>query len=125
MNMCVPAKLLLLCLILCDPMDCNSPCSSVRGILQARILEWVAMPFSRGSWLAPKKVTVTVLWSAAHLIHYSFLNPGELLHLRSMLSKSRCTVNCNICSQHWSTERARLFSTTTLDCMSHKQRFKS
>ena len=38
-----------MCLILCDPMDCNPSGSSVHGILQARILEWVAMPFSRGS----------------------------------------------------------------------------
>ena len=34
---------------LCDPMDCSLPGSSVHGISQARILEWVAMPFSRGS----------------------------------------------------------------------------
>ena len=34
---------------LCDPMDCSLPGSSVRGILQARILEWVTYPFSRGS----------------------------------------------------------------------------
>ena len=34
---------------LCDPMDCSLPGSSVHGILQARILEWVAMPSSRGS----------------------------------------------------------------------------
>ena len=32
-----------------DPMDCSSPGSSVRGIFQARIPEWVAIPFSRGS----------------------------------------------------------------------------
>ena len=32
-----------------DPMDCSPPGSSVLGILQARILEWVAMPSSRGS----------------------------------------------------------------------------
>ena len=38
-----------LCLTFCDPMDCSPPVSSVRGILQARILEWVAIPFSRGS----------------------------------------------------------------------------
>ena len=37
------------CLALCDPMDCSPPCSSVHGILQARILEWVAISFSRGS----------------------------------------------------------------------------
>ena len=37
------------CPILCDPMDCTLPGSSVRGIIQARILEWVVVPFSRGS----------------------------------------------------------------------------
>ena len=37
------------CPTLCDPTDCSSPGSSVHGILQARILEWVAIPFSRGS----------------------------------------------------------------------------
>ena len=37
------------CLTLCDPMDYSPPGSSVHGILQARILEWVAIPFSRGS----------------------------------------------------------------------------
>ena len=36
-------------LTLCNPMDCSPPDSSVHGILQARILERVAMPFSRGS----------------------------------------------------------------------------
>ena len=35
---------------LCDPMDCSWPGSSVHGILQARILMWVAMPSSRGSF---------------------------------------------------------------------------
>ena len=38
-----------LCLILCNSMDCNPLGSSVHGILQARILEWVAMPSSRRS----------------------------------------------------------------------------
>ena len=37
------------CLFLCNPMDCSLPGSSVHGILQVRILEWVAIPFSRGS----------------------------------------------------------------------------
>ena len=43
---------LLLCLVAvesCDPMDCSPPGSSVHGILQAGILQWVAMPSSRGS----------------------------------------------------------------------------
>ena len=37
------------CPTLCDPMDCSPPGSFVHGILQARILEWVAISFSRGS----------------------------------------------------------------------------
>ena len=37
------------CLTLCDSMDCSPPGSSVHGILQARILVWVAISFSRGS----------------------------------------------------------------------------
>ena len=39
-----------LCLTLCEPTDCSLPGSSVHGILQAIILEWVAIPSSRGSF---------------------------------------------------------------------------
>ena len=56
------------CLTLCDPMDYSSPGSSVHGISQARILEWVAISFSRGSswprdgtqvfWIAGRFFTV-------------------------------------------------------------------
>ena len=37
------------CPTLCHPMDCSPPGSSVHGVLQAKILGWVAIPFSRGS----------------------------------------------------------------------------
>ena len=37
------------CPTLCNSVDCSPPGSSVHGILQARILEWVTIPFSRGS----------------------------------------------------------------------------
>ena len=37
------------CSTLCEPIDCGPPGSCVHGILQVRILEWVAMPSSRGS----------------------------------------------------------------------------
>ena len=50
---CWPVKELVtqLCLTLCDRIDCSPPVSSVHGILQVRILEWVAMLFSRRpSW---------------------------------------------------------------------------
>ena len=45
---CVCVLVVQLCLTLCDPMDCSLPGSSVYGILQARILEWVAIPFFKG-----------------------------------------------------------------------------
>ena len=37
------------CLTLCDPMDCSLPGSSVHGIFQAIVLEWIVISFSRGS----------------------------------------------------------------------------
>ena len=50
-NQCVKEKMLVaqLCLTLCESRDCSLPDFSVLGISQARRLEWVAIPFSRGS----------------------------------------------------------------------------
>ena len=57
------------CPTLCDPMDGSPPGSSVHGILQAKILEWVAIPFSRGSsqprdrtWVSCITVRFFTLW---------------------------------------------------------------
>ena len=59
------------CPTLCDPMGCSLPGSSVHGILQARVLEWVAISFSRGSsrprdWTGVSHVTGRLLnvWAA-------------------------------------------------------------
>ena len=43
-SLCVRAQS---CPTFCNPMDCSPPSSSVLGILQARVLEWVAIPFSK------------------------------------------------------------------------------
>ena len=54
------AKSLQSCLTLWNPTDCSPPGSSVHGILQARTLEWVAVPSSRGSsqpGIEPKSLT--------------------------------------------------------------------
>ena len=48
--LCMCAESLQLCLTLCDPMDCSPPGSSVYGIPQANILEWVSMSSSMGSF---------------------------------------------------------------------------
>ena len=54
--------------LFCDPMDCSPPGSSVHGILQARVLEWVAMPFSKGSsWCSDRShVSCISRWILYH-----------------------------------------------------------
>ena len=58
-NICVCVLVTQLCLTLCDPMDCSSPGSSVLRIFQGRILEWVAIPFSKGSSLPRDQTQVS------------------------------------------------------------------
>ena len=54
--------------LFCDPMDCSLPGSSVHGIFQARILECIAMPFSRGSF-QPRDWT-WVSWISRQILYY-------------------------------------------------------
>ena len=65
-RVCMHAKSFQSCPTLCDPKDCSPPGSSVHGILQARILEWVALPSSRES-SRPRDWTCISLW---HLLHW-------------------------------------------------------
>ena len=58
------------CLTLCDPMDCSPPGSSVCGISQARILEWVAVDGHLGVFL---KQCHSEHWGACTLLDYGFL----------------------------------------------------
>ena len=65
---CVCAKSLPSCPTLCNPVSCSPPGSSAHGISQARILEWVAMPSSRGS-SRPKDLMsyVSCIWQVGSL----------------------------------------------------------
>ena len=74
----VCAKSLQLCLTLCDPMDCSLPDSSVRGILQARILEWIAIPFSRESSQPRDQTLVSCIVGR---FFFFFLNLKWIVHL--------------------------------------------
>ena len=66
-----------LCLTSCDPMDGNPPGSSVHGILQVRILEWVAIPFSRGSSQPRDRIQVSrIAGRFFHLSHQGSLING-------------------------------------------------
>ena len=70
------AKLLQSCQILFDPIDCNPPGSSVQGILQERILEWVAAPSSRG-FSDPAIKPTSLISSALQQILYPLSHLGS------------------------------------------------
>ena len=74
------------CPIHCDPMDCSPPGSSVHGILQATILEWVAIPFFRGSFQPRSWTQVSciagrffTIWAIRKALSYS--NPSMPKHV--------------------------------------------
>ena len=79
-HVCVYAQSLQSCLTLCNPMNCSLPCSSVHGILQARILEWVSMHSSRGS--SQSRDRTRICWASGeahnlpHLLLVTFIFPS-------------------------------------------------
>ena len=83
-----------LCLTLCDSMDCSLSGSSIRGILQARILEWIAISFSRGS-SQPKEWT------------HVFLIAGRLFTLWAT------SENPSYLEKHWNPSQWPLFLMTS------------
>ena len=70
------------CLTLCDPMDCSLQGSSVYGILQASILEWVAVPFSRGSSHPSDRTSISCIggWIFYHSDTWDVLKKGGPLY---------------------------------------------
>ena len=69
------------CLTLLDPMDCSPPGSSVHGILQARILEWVAIPFSRRSSQPRDQTQVSRIYFYCWVIFHYRDEPYSSIHL--------------------------------------------
>ena len=71
-----------LCLTLCDPMDCSPPDSSVHGIFRVRILEWVAISFSRGSSQLRDQTHVSCIgrWILNHWCHLGSSFIGEIFN---------------------------------------------
>ena len=91
----VRAKSLQLCPTLCDPVDRSPPGSSVRGILQARILEWAALPSSRGSSQPRDQTHVScisyIVWQAGSL---PLVPPGKP-EVKMLVAQS-CPTLCNL-----------------------------
>ena len=88
------------CPTLCNPMDCSPPGSSVHGVLQARILEWVAIPFSRGpsrprdqSWVSHISGKFVTVWTTREALIWGHH------HLRSRWLKHTPHVCFSHCSQ--------------------------
>ena len=66
-----------LCLTLCNPKDCRPPGSSIHGILWARILEWVTIPFSRESFQTRDQTQVSCI---AGRFFYHLSHQGKQLN---------------------------------------------
>ena len=88
------------CQTLCDPVNCSPPGSSIHGILQARVLEWVASSFSRGSSQPTDWTQVSLiagrrfnLW-AREALNYINL---DLYSYVKMLRASRFYEDCSCC----------------------------
>ena len=84
-NQCVCAQL---CLTLCDPMDCSPSGSSVHGIFQARILEWVAISFSRGSSWPRDWTCVSWIFSIGRWILYHWASWKAMYCTRATKKKT-------------------------------------
>ena len=81
------------CLTLCDPMDCSLPGSSVHGILQARVLEWVAMPSSRVSSQPRDRTQVS------HIAFFTIWATREVFS--GAASGTELTCQCGRCKETW------------------------
>ena len=77
MGMCVHS-VRQLCLTLYDPMDCSPPGSSVHGIFQAIILEWIAISFSRGTSLSRDQTHVSYVSCIGRQFPYHWRHLGNL-----------------------------------------------
>ena len=86
------AKSLQSCLILCDPMGCSRPGSFVHGILQARILEWGAMPSSRGSSQPRDRTQVSHNAEGFFTIWATMEAPWSVIFCCSNLDRLRCII---------------------------------
>ena len=83
---------------LCDPMDYNLPGSSVHGILQTRILEWVAIPFSRGSSLPRNGTQVTL--NLPHLKFCQFKKKKNMKTAKPICLWTRFGTLISVCCLH-------------------------
>ena len=80
------------CQILCDPIDCSPPGSSVHGIFQVRILDWVAISYSRGSSQPRDQTHISCVSCIGRQILY-YPPPGKLTGL--LASSMEASLTCS------------------------------
>ena len=118
---CMCAKSLQSCLTLSDPMYCSPPGSSVHWILQARILEWIVMPSSRGSsWpeIEPEAPAVPALQAdSLSLSHQGSPDTKDQNHtfVPQIDEKGKWHI-----SQLWSINRKSMLTHGQKSCLFHK-----
>ena len=81
------------CPTLWDPVDCSPPGSSVHGILQARVLEWVAISFSRGSSRPRDWIQVSRIAGR----HFNLWATREALYLHISLAAAAAAKSLQLC----------------------------
>ena len=88
------------CPTLCDPLDCSLPGSSVHGIFQAIVLEWIALSFSRGSsqprdWTQVSHIVDRrfTIWATREVLRY--------LHKTLLIREIQCGVLCTLLTKFY------------------------
>ena len=98
-------------LTLCDPRHCTVPGSSVHGIFQARILEWVAISFSRGSSQARDGACLSCISYIGRRILYHWATWEGKISLRGSLNQPHLKMENNVKDVNWEEFRMKLKST--------------
>ena len=87
------------CPTLCDPMDCSLPCSSIQGIFQARVLEWIAISFSRGpsqprnwTWVSCIVGRCFTIWATREVLHHRC----RVLYCNCLFNHLTSSLECKI-----------------------------
>ena len=122
------------CLILCNPLDCSPPGSSVHGIFQARILGQIAISYSRGSsqprdWAHVSSISRQILYYRAtweaHFIHSSVYTSIPIPKSSHSPFAPWCPYVCSLCLCLYYYFANRLICTTFLDLLSLQPNLKA
>ena len=111
------AKSLQPCPTLCDTMDCSPPASSVHGTLQARIMKWVAMPFSKRIFPTPRlnPCLLSLLHCLVAYLPLAFKNPSKKKKKATKMHLTNSSVSeASTCIHRYKLREGVLFSCSVM-----------